>query len=239
MNILVSKNFKLIDPSTGWPSKKSHAELDYYDEMQDIMVKSAKKNLKGIDDIIIFNGEVENIQVAFEKNFFQLYELWKEGHNVIYSDVDVLWWRPINIFERYHNFSMFSYASEDRSFAYDGGQIKHYLNCAIRYQPATMTEQSWELGKQLWKDTNRPNFWDYEQFVYNRMLCSERSGKEIKRMVDPKMNWSMQVHGLDNDINDRYNRKIPLLHAYAIHYHASKSPKERLREIKKIWIEDD
>ena len=99
-NFLALKNYTIKDNTKWYNDRTNEANLaDNYLKMEKVCVSSAMKNLKNINEIRVFRGEADNIREVFKENFSELYYLWKEGNNVLYADLDVVFTQPVNYFE--------------------------------------------------------------------------------------------------------------------------------------------
>ena len=229
-NILVCKNYKITDHSKWYDDRTNEENLvDNYIKMQDLCVKSAQENIIDLDTVKIFTGEADNIRDVFKKNFFEIYELWQEGHNILYADLDVVFTQPVNYFSDYNHFAMFNFTDPPRTTDEHYNLVfDHYFNCGIRYYPEEMDQSIWDKGIQMMENWN-PERWDSEQIIYNAMLWSQED-------VSPQDVWKPQLAYqmlLDptttsgNSINKNFN-KIDHTQAGAIHVHGSRGSKNRL-----------
>ena len=98
-NFLVLKNYKITDNTKWYNDRTNETNLaENYRKMEDICVKSAFGNVEGLNEVRVFRGEADNIRDVFKKNFYEIYELWQEGHNILYSDLDVVFTQPTDYF---------------------------------------------------------------------------------------------------------------------------------------------
>ena len=234
MNLLVSKHYTITD-HTKWPSDRSneHNLVKNYKAMSDLMVKTASINLINLDHVEIHTGKADNIRDVFRIHFYQIYELWKQGHNILYADSDVIFNRPYNYFSEFDKFMMFNYT--------DGGQYgtrcNHYgvelpkfFNCGIRYYPKTMKQSVWDIGLRMCENWN-PDQWNSEQIIYNVMMLNQLD--EVSRR--PELSFQA-MKDLDHD-NEEFNG-IKMTDAYAIHFHGSRGSQiklDRMKDFYKQW----
>lgn len=231
LNLLVSKHYTVTD-HTKWPGDRSHEGnlVENYKAMSDLMVASARKNLIGLDDVVVHTGEADNIRDVFRIHFYEIYELWKQGHNILYADSDVIFTKPYDYFSKFDKFVMFNYT--------DGGQkgttcnhynvaVKHFYNCGIRYYPQTMSQDIWDIGLRMCENWN-PNRWNSEQLIYNVMMWSQQFDQHFYR---PDLAY--QAVSGDTAHNDRFNG-IPLNQAHAVHFHGSRGSSNRLDRMRAV-----
>ena len=115
-NILVCKNYEISDHTKWYDDRSTEKNLvSNYTKMQDICVSSAEKNINDLDQVKIFTGKEDNIREVFKKNFYEIYELWQEGHNILYCDLDVVFTQPVSYFSDYNFFSMFNFTDPPRT----------------------------------------------------------------------------------------------------------------------------
>lgn len=228
-NILVTKLYKLKD-NTGWPKKRDDNYYDSYKSMLDLMTSSANQYVTDLSDIVISSGEKQSIQHAFLDHFHEIYELWKQGHNILYCDVDVLFLRQYNVFDQFSNFAMFNY-TEPRSTSdrFYNLQFPDFFNCAIRYYPSQMSSQVWEQGLFLINQGWNYARWDTEQVIYNHMMWSQPI--TLSDTLHPEMNW--QAFRLPAEDNHKSNQSVSLQEANAVHFSGSRGV-DRLSEMNRI-----
>src|SRR4030042_2108648 len=110
-NFLVTANFKLDQDK--WYGNSN--PLDY-ETMQTYCIDSFKKYLYGIDKVIVFNDisdKINNYHQIFKHIFYKIDYLYhSESCNILFIDLDTICIKPINIFNLYNNFRMFSIANQ-------------------------------------------------------------------------------------------------------------------------------
>ncbi len=233
-NYLVLKNYKISDHTKWYDDRSKEKNLvNNYNEMEKIAVESAMKHLKGMNEIKIFRGEADNIRDVFKTNFFEIYELWKKGNNILYADLDVVFVNDHNYFEG-DSFQMYNitqpHTTKDEHY---GIEFEHFFNCGIRYYPSTMSQDVWEVGFKMIENWN-PDRWDCEQVIYNQMMWSQ--GVSVEEVYKPQCayqclaNPSMQDGSL---INKTFNQ-IDMGDSYAIHVHGSRGSEDRLLLMKQL-----
>jgi hypothetical protein len=196
-NILVLKYYKLKNYDLG-------TKIEDYNQMKEWCVETAKKNIMGLDDIVVHDTVVQDIQDAFRQHFYDLYDLWKtQKFNILYSDLDVLFIRKLDWFNISKKFIL-----------YNGG------NSGIRYHGHDMDEKLWQHAFKLAKKWDGLK-WHFEQDIYKDMYRHPANGKFFKqdlvinlpRLDDPKV-----LH------ENAYINNIA-----AIHFHASNGDKQFIR----------
>lgn len=159
-NYLVLKNYNITDLFFLY----SDMELvkSRYQRMQDILIESAKLYLQDCDEIIVDTLTVQNDQQMFKHHMQVIkHRYHSEPCNILYCDLDTVFIKPFEVFNKYDSFSMCN------------------GNCGVRYYPhGGVPDILWAIQdkmSQYW-DTDNTDYrihvskWDYEQFVYNKML---------------------------------------------------------------------
>lgn len=229
-NILVCKNYEITDHTKWYDDRSNEKDLvENYKGMEELCLTSAEKNIKDLDDIKVFRGKAENIRDVFKDNFYEIHDLWQEGHNILYCDLDVVFTKPVSYFSDYNHFSMFNFTDPPRTSDDHYNLIfDHYFNCGIRYYPEEMSSDVWDIGFKMLENWN-PERWDSEQIIYNAMLWSQED-------VTPKDLWQPQIayqmlldpRSANGDkINNNFN-KISYTEAGAVHVHGSRGSEDRL-----------
>jgi len=230
MNILVTKNYTVQDHSRWYNNRSGEANLvANYDQMQQIMTATAQQHIVDLDGVHVFTGTADNIRTVFVANFKEIYDLWREGHNILYADLDVVFVNAYTVFGTTDYFSMFNYteptATYDHHYQLD---LPHFFNCGIRYYPQSMDQSVWDLGFRMLEnfDWNR---WDSEQVIYNAMQWSQSSN--VADFLQPVLAYQY----LSNDINfnNSFNG-IDIAQACAVHVHGSRGSANRLQTMMRL-----
>ena len=235
-NILVAKNYKIKDHSKWYEDKTNVAEAieNDYARMEEILVESAKTYIKDLDEVKIFRGEADNIRDVFKINFYEIYDLWKEGHNILYCDLDVMFVKGVDYFWEDKYFKMYNFTDPVSTVdEFYGLKFDKYFNCGIRYYPKEMKQDVWDIGLKMVENWN-PDRWDSEQIIYNQMLWSQDI--PIEQTYDPRLAYQFLYYDdgahitLANcmSMNKKFNQ-IDLPQAGAIHLHGSRLSTDRLR----------
>lgn len=228
-NILVCKNYRVTDHSK-WHRDRSgeHRLEDSYAQMQDLMLQSARANIQDLDQVVIHEGDCENIRIVFQEHFWEIYNLWKTGANVLYADLDVLFLKPVKYFGEFEYFSMFNYTQPRRcSDEHYKLKFDHYFNCGIRYYPAHMGSHVWELGTHMLGDWDHTR-WDAEQVIYNAMMWQQPI--EVEDVLRPELNYQLfhdprvanQAHSAT-----KFNADMVYTDASVIHFHSSRNAQKK------------
>lgn len=226
MNLLILKNYTITDHTKWYNDRSSETDLvENYREMEKVCTKSAENNIDDLDDIIVHRGQADNIRDVFKEHFHTIYDVWKQGNNVLYCDLDVVFTKPVNYFNNFEYFSMFNLTDPMKTHdAHYDVTFEHYFNCGIRYYPQDMDEKIWNLGFSMLENWN-PDRWDSEQIIYNAMLWSQNI--EANEVYYPQYAYQLLSEPLDNPINIKFNQ-ISLDEAYAVHVHGSRGSGNRL-----------
>jgi hypothetical protein len=175
---------------------------DMYHAMHEMVMHSASEFLEGDFEFEIFEYEVDNYQEVFHKNFQLVYDLWKEGHNVLFLDTDTMIIRPVEVFGKFKHFQMFNYTDPKKLGGKDaenkyGLQHDDYFNAGVRYYPQEMSQEVWDLG---WKYANDwdYNIWGTEQIIFNEMMYSQ--DRDPKRWHKP--DYGFQCMGMRFDASE-------------------------------------
>ena len=229
-NILVLKNYTLTD-QVGWYNDRSH-ESDLsknYKSMEEIAVATAQKHIQQLDEVKVFRGNADNIRDVFKLNFYEIYELWKEGNNILYCDLDVVFTKPVSFFEEQDSlFRMYNFT--DPTHTVDNHynlEFEHYFNCGIRYYPSNMSQSVWDVGIAMVENWN-PDRWDSEQIIYNAMMWSQQKHPDVFYMPHCAYQMLHNPHSIGgNSMNTQFNQ-IKLEQASVIHVHGSRGSMDRL-----------
>lgn len=225
MNILVAKNYCIQDHTAWHSDRSSEANLVVnYNVMEQIMTRSAERHVVDLDRIIIHRNSATDIRQAFVDHYWQIRELWSQGHNILYVDLDVVFTGQYDVFGKFDHFAMFNYTDPRSTHdAHYDVQFPHYFNCGIRYYPAGMHPDVWAVGDTMMSGFDR-NRWDSEQIIYNAMLWSQ--GGDVAQYLQPQLayQWCCATQTACNAFNN-----IPLEQACAVHVHGSRGSSNRLQ----------
>lgn len=206
MNLVIMPVYKL----KMWP-----AVHPWFVQMSELCAASFRLNLADVDDVVILENrgqEFESYVHMFHDIFEQTYDLWKEGHNLFFTDADSLCVRPFKAFGVYDDFRLFSQCEGNRF----EGTFPAYMLSGSRYLPQTMDEGLWDVGRDVWAREQGEELggvfgshWDYEQYVWNHMFFAQPGVRE---------NW--EAHICD-EFNLFYGWEDKVLNATILSYNTS------------------
>lgn len=237
-NILVRSLYKIKSPQ--WFADRS-SEGDLYSQYMDmskISLETFEKHLAGDWEYVFFNKEVENIQEVFKDHFFELYELWKKGHNILYCGPDNFVKKPVEVFGKYEDFMMFNYTDPKSSIEPNHYNIQHehFFNADVRYFPQSMDQEIWNIGLEMAQNWDF-DCWNTEQFILNHMLW-QQPNRTLENTIDPTMAY--QGHMLypttshkDLATSDKWNN-CEFADAKIVHIHGSRNAPEKL-SLMNVW----
>ena len=230
MNILVCKNYTVSDHTKWYGDRTNESNLENnYTAMEQLCVASANQYIKDLDEVKVFRGNADNIRDVFKINFYEIYELWKEGHNILYADLDVLFVKDVEYFNKFDKFAMFN-LTEPTSTVCDHYNIRlaHFFNCGVRYYPKDMDQRIWDKGIEMIENWN-PARWDSEQVIYNAMMFDQNI--KLSDVLKPWLAYQMLTGNIESDNN---HNNINLSDARAVHLHGSRSSFDRLQTMQKL-----
>lgn len=209
-NILVTANYdvKVMYAHDG------HTEPGDYRQLTNICTKSFRENLVGLDEIVILSGSVDDFHQLFKEIYWKIKEIWhKNPCNILWTDSDNLCLKPLDIFGKWDKFSMFFSANEYKDcFVYGSSltltkNLIPWMMANLRYYPATMNRQLWEIGDDLaysWIEE-----WAYETIIYNKMFHSQDI-TDFKPYHIPA--WNVQCEGPVGMVNPEIVRDSTIIH---------------------------
>lgn len=230
-NYLVKSLFKVN--SANWHVMDRSHEVGMHENylaMHEISLQSHYKYLAWPWELVFIDGTVDDINQAFVKTFNAIYDLWRsEPCNILYTDPDTVVINPVNPWDEFREFRMFNY-TDPKSFnsasVYNKTFI-NFFNAGVRYFPATMSEETWQIGLDMIKQ------WDYndyntEQIILNTMLWSQ--GIKLKDALRPDMAY--QAQWLPNratvEVQDVWNG-FKLSDSKIVHVHGSRDSTIKLQ----------
>lgn len=231
-NILVSKNYNILDHSTWHQDRSAEKNIsNNYNEMEKIMVSSAVRNVRDLHAVIIHRDTVSDVRELFRMHFEQIYDLWKtRNHNILYADLDVVFAARSRYFGVFDKFTMFNF-TDPMSTQCDhyGITLKHFFNCGVRYYPADMSEEVWDMGFDMLRNWN-PDRYDSEQVIYNAMMWAQSD--QLNDFYRPDL--AFQVLTPDALHNHRFNR-ISEMQAKTFHVHGTRGSGNRLSIMQRLY----
>lgn len=222
-NLLVRSLYRI--KSTKWfRDRAEEGDLyDLYHQMHEISLESFEKHLQGDWEFVFYNKEVDNIQEVFRDHFFEIYDLWKSGCNILYCGPDNFMTQDTSFYGEYSDFRMFNY-TDPKQFRH----FEHFLNADVRYYSADMDPDTWCKPLEAAKNWDFSE-WNTEQIILNDMLWSQ-ADRTPENTIMPHMAY--QGHLLGRDIRTlQYSNAwngIDIRQAHIIHLHGSRNAPEKL-----------
>ena len=226
-NFLIKSLFRIKNNRGGGTPAHLDNSFDYYQQMQELSIKSFQKNLLGTWELIELGGEFENIQLTCFEIIKQIQQLWHDQYpcNILLADTDTLCINPLDIFGRFQEFRLFTEQDPpDRS---------QYNNAGIKYYPSTITPEFW---KQMQQELDNWNFdkYDTEQLVHTKLMWDQPSlyaniAQEQSSIVSQlgfRFNWQIEKFDFE-DISQQD------LACCILHFHGSRGPRARLEWMQK------
>ena len=198
-NYLVLKNYTLTDRF--FVFHEMDKVTKFYGLLEKYLVESAEYYLNDLDEIIIHRETVKHDQEMFWDHMLKIQKLWEsEPCNILYMDLDTVFVKPVDIF-----------TSDYKDFIMDGS------NCGVRYYPATMNPELFELQHKLMADwdtsiqcKNEQGYWNdgydwsREQDIFCEMLRASAEWSQDS-------NWMNPFHSMVWQAFHRYEGQ-PILH---------------------------
>jgi hypothetical protein len=187
---------------------------DAYLDMQQLSIKSFKKNLAQPWELIQLNGTQPTIQEAFLYVMLETHRTWNNYYpcNILYTDPDTLCIKPLDIFGKFQEF---------RLFADSPILVKEHLNCGVRYFPYNLNDCFWnDMYEQIEKWDY--SVWDTEQTIYQNLMFNQEFD---------------QTQSQDYVVNNEWvlgDRTGELPQQSILHLHSSKNPAQRLTIMKDL-----
>jgi hypothetical protein len=210
------------DPKKDNSSKK-------YQDMYNISRASARKFLKGPYEEIIFQAPVLDNRLYQIAQWYCIKELWfKEPCNILWMGADTMFIKPTEIFGKFNEMRMFNYTDprqHNKLTGYTDG-TGHYFNDDIRYYPAGMSINTWNVGEEHMADWFVPpdNIWDCGQILHNHQFWSQ--GITIQEALMPELAW--QAFMPSPEQGTHWNG-IDINAAHVLHFHGSRNADNRVQ----------
>lgn len=188
-------------------------KTDQYNEMFEISRASARKYLAGSWTDIVWTEPAETRVSMFKRSWQQVWDLWhSEPCNILYLDSDTIFQRATEIFGRFEEFRLFNWSTPKSKSPFD-----NYFNAGVRYYPATMSADIWQLGSDLAENWNL-EIWDQEQIIFNHMFWAQNlAWADAHR---PELNWQWPATSSAQTM--RAHNTTPVDQAHIIHYHGTR-----------------
>jgi hypothetical protein len=229
-NILVKSLYQVDD--TNWHFRDRKDEINLYEkyvELHRISVASCTRYLKGDWELKFITGRVQNINQAFQKTFFEIYNIWRQGNvNILYTDPDTLVVRDIDLWNISDHFMMFNFTDPKSFNAPNQYQrsFPNFFNAGVRYFPAAMSQSTWDRAMPMANNWDT-NSYDTEQIILNSMLWDQGLG--LHQVLRPNLAYQLfctsgRVTAHDQDLWNGMDLKD----SYIVHMHASRGVNELL-----------
>lgn len=235
-NILVKSLFEIEDPD--WHIKDRSGETDLYAkyvEMHRLSLNSFTRHLKGDWEFRFISGKVKQVNDAFKRTFFGIYDLWKEGDTtILYTDPDTVIIKDIDLWQISNDFMMFNYTdpkSFDEPNSY-GRKFDNFFNAGVRFFPAGMRQDIWDRALDMANDWDDSTY-HTEQIILNSMLWDQ--GVQLSDVLRPGLAY--QAQWLPNQAplwyQDLWNG-IDINQCFIVHTHSSRDIDVKLDFMKQI-----
>jgi hypothetical protein len=206
-----------------------------YVEMHQLSLTSFTRHLKGDWEFKFISGKVANVNEAFQKTFYGIYDLWRQGGvNILYTDPDTVVIRDINPWELSDAFMMFNYTQPkhfDEPNRYNR-KFEHFFNAGVRFFPAGMQQGIWDMALEMAKSWDNSTY-DTEQIILNAMLWDQ--GLSLDQVLRPE--WSYQAQWLPDQtpvwFQDIWNG-LDIGQANIIHTHSSRDIDKKLELMRSL-----
>lgn len=196
----------------------------YYEKMHAISESSFHHLLGGDWEYIFLSADVEDVNQTFRDQFFEVYDIWKkEPCNILYCGPDVQVIQPVEIFGHHKHFLMWNH-TDPRSYK----QFPHFLNADIRYYPAEMTQECWDIGLKQAADIN---IWNDDQLMYNEMVWSQ--GLTPEQVINPKLAFQGFMMPGNHEYAEKWNG-CKLQDVNIIHWHGSRGAAIKLAAMQAV-----
>jgi len=224
-NLVVWTNCDVVSEDPAIQARLNIARCDNpearaaYDTMNRISRLSAEKFLQGDWESIVWTDPAPSRLEIFKRNWARIRDLWhQEPCNILYLDSDTMFLRPTEIFGRFQEFRVFNWTDPKSTPLF-----ANYYNAGVRYYPASMSPELWQLGDSMaadWQDHN----WGMEQDIFNTMFWRQSIPDADRH--HPELNWQgMQMTIPDPRMQQAHEQwnQCPLSRAHIIHVHGSRS----------------
>lgn len=219
----------------GWHLEKNQDLYKAYEEMYRHSVASFRKFCQEPFEAILWTEPADDNDTYTEANWTAIYELWhKEPCNIFWHGADTIMIRPTSVFNpRFREYRLFNY-TDPRSHR----EFNHYFNDDIQYFPATMSEDTWNVGIEYWKqrEGHPDQYWGFDQNRHNAMFWSQNIPADD--ILHPGMAW--QAFGLrsaDPPViawHEQWNSGCSWKNAHILHFAGSRGSAAVVDVMKKI-----
>jgi len=186
-NILLKTLFP-IEQIKYFFSEHTQGNWDNYVAMQELSLRSMRKNLRGEwKEISITAPSKPTLQNAFRDTATLTRDLYLEHApcRILYTDPDTMCVRPLDIFGRFKEFRLFD--QMDQRIQPIEARWDGYWNCSVRYFPENLPNEFWERMAVLMSHWDYERY-DYEQEMYRQLMWSQSIDTEAWQS-DVQFNW--------------------------------------------------
>lgn len=224
MNLLVTACYNLKDKTA---LSKRRFVFNKYQKLTTMCLKSFRKNLKDLDEVLVLEGTAENYHRMFQDIYYRIKKIYQAGDcNILWVDSDSVCVKPTRIFGRYDKFVMFDIQNQYCHFSKRVSEdlYKHlipWMMSNVRYYPAgAITDKMWEMGDKIAE--NWVDVWAYECIIYNTLFHAQGMTREEieKDIYNPRLNHQ-------NISGDKVSLVPP--DARIIHVHSTRDINKALR----------
>lgn len=192
-------------------------------EMIGLCKESFQKNLLGDWEFRVdrLNEKLPQGEIFYEF-FKRMHQMWKDGHNVLYINSDMICVKPTKIFGKYKRLTMFWHTDPTRT-----EEFPIHFNGGILYIPASLPKKIWDLGFDKYGEymLQRDIPWATDQTVFNHMLYGQG--------VAPETFLNNKLHYLDKT---PFLNEISKEDAHILHYFGTRGREEAFNNMRKDWV---
>lgn len=206
-----------------------------YAKMHDLSVASYRRNLIDVTDYVIFGGKARNLVEMYREFSGMVYDLIEMAPcNLLIVGADTICLKPMRVFHRFNDFRIFSEAGCPPPIWKDDilgewNEDWRYLNVGAIYWPHEARHLA-KIGRKYWEQAESfPNFYDFDQYVSNRLFYSQPSAMPL--ILHSELNFNLTIAGEEIPV------PLPIQDAVMIHVHASRGPEKALERMRALWAE--
>ncbi len=209
------------------PNSQYKEDHKIYQDMYKISRATAKHFLQGEYEEVCVDTPVLDARLHQISVWYAIKDLWhKEPCNILCMGADTVFIKPTEVFGRYNKMMMFNYTDPKTH-----PEAKNYFNDDIRYYPAEMDPNIWEIGERLMEKwfVHTENNWACGQLIHNHQLWSQ--DLKLEETLDPTM--AFQVLNFDENLDSIWNG-CGFDQANILHLHGSRGIEDRVEIMKSI-----
>lgn len=222
-NLLVKSLFKFHKNLHDQPPNMINNN-DVYQSMQDLSILSYNKFLQDTWNLKMINEEQDTVQDCFIAILNTIKRMWHENYpcNILYTGADTLCVKPIEIFNKFNDFRLFT--------DHDPIAKENYFNGDVKYFPHSLDSKFWESFDFMIDEwPNWFHFFGYEQGMLTRMMFDQNNFN-----LDRPQGWVVKQIGFSHKQLIADLEKNQFDHAI-LHFHSSQNPQFRLQCMQDIW----